>query len=801
MQVTETDKSVPRVARGKTFVLAAAVWAFVLGVIALTVSMQRPPSPVGADAPPAEFSSGRAMQQLAVIARETHPIGSPAHTSVREYIVSQLETLGLAPEVQQTTSAAKVQGRTVAADVKNVVARMPGSAGNGQAVMLVAHYDSVMHSFGASDDGAGVVALLEAARALKAGPALRNDVIFLFTDGEELGLLGAKAFVDEHRWAKDVKVALNFEARGSGGPVLMFETSEHNGRLVSAVADAAPAPFASSLMYQLYKFLPNDTDLTVFKKAGIDGLNFAYVDGLSRYHTPLDNLDTVDEGSVQHHGSYALALARSFGDRDISRPRAADAVYFDIFGRKLIAYSQAWVLPLAILCALGFAGLTAFGMRRGRLKASGVLLGFLALLSSVVASAAVVEVAWRVLRAISKDALAPANENFILVGFAALAVSVTASIYLLFGKRVSADGLTAGALLFWLLPTLAAALLMPGVSYLFTWPLLFGLLGFAYALTRGRNDEGRVRLSSPVVACLLAVPALVLLSATIYLLFLGLRLELPALLIVLLVLLLGLLVPQLKLAATAARRLFPATAMAAGVVCLVVGGHAPAHDRGHPQSDVVFYSSDTDSGEAVWAGTTRPTEWSSQFFAQGSEVKALPGRFPNADTKYLVSKAPAVALQSDELEVLGDKVTDGVRTLSLRLASPRGARVVSLYVDPTSEIVAAVIGGKRVEYNKASDGKRWWELTYAAFPREGAEIVLETKTAGPLQVKVVSQSDGLPGAPQVVFQSRPADIIPARNSDTTYVTRTFTLDANAPASARLRNEQGTAGRGAGRAVN
>jgi hypothetical protein len=325
------------------------------------------------------------------------------------------------------------------------------------------------------------------------------------------------------------------------------------------------------------------------------------------------------------------------------------------------------------------------------------------------------------------------------------------------------------------------------------------LLGYGYTLARVADDAPG--LPSLAVACLHAIPALVLLSATVYLLFLGLRLELPALLIALQVLLLGLLVPHLRLAATSARWRFPATALAAAAVFVCAGAlmRAPAGSR--TQSDVVFYSSDADSGEAVWASTTEPTEWSSQFFSQGSEVNVLPGRFPNTDTRYLVSKAPSVDLPSDELEVLGEKVTDGVRIISLRVTSPRAARVVSVYVEPGSEILAATIGGKRVEYKRIGDAKRWWELTYGAFPREGAEILLETKAVVPLQVKVVSQSDGLPGAAQTAFRSRPAHSIPARNSDTTNVTKTFILDANAPASAQLRDGAGDSGRGANKGIN
>ncbi len=106
---------------------------------------------------------------------------------------------------------------------------------------------------------------------------MRNDVIFLLTDGEELGLLGAAAFVNEHPWAKDVGVALNFEARGTGGPVRMFETSEQNGWLIRRFAQAAPYPRTDSISYEIYRSLPNDTDLTVFKRHGYAGLNFAFI--------------------------------------------------------------------------------------------------------------------------------------------------------------------------------------------------------------------------------------------------------------------------------------------------------------------------------------------------------------------------------------------------------------------------------------------------------------------------------------------------------------------------------------------
>jgi Zn-dependent M28 family amino/carboxypeptidase len=148
---------------------------------------------------------------------------------------------------------------------------------------------------------------LETLRALRTGPRLRNDVIFLFTDSEEGGMLGAKLFAEEHRWAKQVGLAMNFDTRGTRGPAVMFETSEGNGRIVREVAAAAPYPVTSSVSYEVYKLLPNDSDLTFLKKMGCAALNFGYIADVVYYHTQYDDLEHLDPASLQHQGSYALA--------------------------------------------------------------------------------------------------------------------------------------------------------------------------------------------------------------------------------------------------------------------------------------------------------------------------------------------------------------------------------------------------------------------------------------------------------------------------------------------------------------
>src|SRR5205085_9205138 len=105
-----------------------------------------------------------------------------------------------------------------------------------RALMLAAHYGSGPTGPGASEDAAGVASLLETLRALKSGPPLKNDLVVIFSDAEELGLVGAHAFADENPWMKDVALVLNFEARGSSGPSMMFETSDGNGAPIPELA-------------------------------------------------------------------------------------------------------------------------------------------------------------------------------------------------------------------------------------------------------------------------------------------------------------------------------------------------------------------------------------------------------------------------------------------------------------------------------------------------------------------------------------------------------------------------------------
>ncbi|MFP5264026.1 MAG: M20/M25/M40 family metallo-hydrolase [Blastocatellia bacterium] len=770
----------------KSSLISILLLLFLVAVAAAALYEQTPPAAVPSSAPPSEFSSMRAMEDLQVIARDSHPIGSPAHADVRGHLVKELAAMGLEPQVQEATVVNASRGAPyAAATVRNVAARLYG-ANNTRAILLVAHYDSVPISHGSNDDGAGVATILETLRSLKASPPLNNDVIALFTDGEEAGLLGAKAFADEHPWVKDVGLVLNFEARGSSGPVVMFETSSGNGRIVSEFARAAPRPVASSLTYDIYKLLPNDTDLTVFKGAGLAGLNFAYIGGVTQYHTLLDSLQNTDPDTVQHQGSYALALTRHFGNLNLENIKSSDIVYFDLLGRVLVRYSGALIIPLTILAALAFAAVIVYGFKKGRLTAPGMVFGSFAYLFAMTIAACAVFAAWWLIHALhGGDSMAPwgvAYNSWIYeISFTALAIAVTSSLYIWFQRKTSTANLAAGALVWWLLLVILSALYLRGGSYLFTWPLLFSLPAFALLLSGGdgRGDGRQASAKTLLILSACALPALILLAPIIRLLFAALTITMAAAVTVFVVLLLGLLVPHLALIASPKRWLLPVLAAAVCVAFIAAGILTNKVSKNYPQTSMVFYALNGDTGKAIWAGGQHLDGWNSQFFSGPTERGPLTEFFPLGSGTYMKAQAPAAALPAPDILLLGDAASDGIRTLRLRVTSPRQAPILSLQLDSDAEIRAATINGKPVQQAGAqvTAQSRKWGLRYYSLPKEGLDLTLEVAGGGPVRLVAVDQSYGLPDAREAAYSPRPDYLMPQPHplSDCVLVAKSYTF--------------------------
>ncbi|MCG8421309.1 MAG: M28 family peptidase [Proteobacteria bacterium] len=498
--------------------------AFLLLVVAvlLAIAGLAPPDVVSADADPDDFSAQRAMEHVRAIARQPRPVGSDEHRRVAQYIVAQLRELGFEPEIQ-TGHIGTFDGRNSPVPLTNLIARLAGRNSTG-GVLLVAHYDSRPTTSGAGDDASGVAVLLETARALRSGVPVDNDVIWLFSDGEELGLLGAQLFVDQHRYAGDVRVALNFEARGNRGPALTFELSDDNGWLIEQYARAVDHPRAGSAFYEVYRRLPNDTDFSVLKRAGIAGYNSAFISGLVHYHAPTDTPERLDPRSVQHQGEYALSLARHLGQTELGRVRQPNAVYFNTVGDHFVTYPASWSpffasVVIALWTAQWWLARRRYGLRLRSVALATISWPVIAVLAGV--SARLVVALVGLFHPSWTDFLSAGgiySSSLVFAAIASTTWTVISGAHAWLLGRIAAVEVALGYQVWLVGLIVASAVMAPSASYLVIFPLggvVLGLLA-EWWLAGGSGEPSR---PMPLLRALFALPALLILVPVIYLLF------------------------------------------------------------------------------------------------------------------------------------------------------------------------------------------------------------------------------------------------------------------------------------------
>jgi hypothetical protein len=725
-----------------------------------------PPKARAVSSPADQFSAERAFAHVERIAKQPHPVGSRANAEVRDYLVDQLTALGLKPTVRNATSGQALPQWTTIARVENIHARIPGSASTGH-VVLAAHYDSVMAGPGAGDDGAGVAAILEVARALRAGPGLRNDIDILLTDGEEEGLVGAHAFVSEGVLDPRRSVVLNLEARGVAGPSAMFESNIDNARIIPALA-RADRPGAWSYSDELYRLLPNNTDLTVFLRAGFAGMNFALVKGGAYYHTPEDSPANLDLASLQHHGANMLAVARHFGEQDLDAPRGGPFTYFPVLG-QLVWYPEGLVVPLAVVTAIAFvAAMWAarqWGARLGSVAVAGV-----SLLAPLGAAAGLGIVAWWVLRLLRPgygsfgggDTYRPEWYQAGLITFTA---GITLTWYLLLRRRRAPEEI-ALAVLGWLTAlALVMALLLPGASYPFTWPALVG----SCALLAATRWSGTNRTQRLVACCAAAVPAVMLYGPEPVLAFWTAGLAGAAFPLILAVMLIVTALPLVDLLASRRAWLLPLAAAVVGLALFAIGLRVDVFDARHPMQTSLVYALDADRGEAFWLSADPvPAPWTARYVGQRRDD--LGNRFPRLIEDMPPSPwsgpAPLAQVTPPVVTVAEDRWDGDIRVLRLRVNSPGAARV-DASVDTASHAVASVtVEGARVNDSPV--------FGFAGMPPEGIDVVLHVRGDGPVPLRVEAVYSGLPQVPELA--PRPRGLTWSTGpSNCTVVTRTYQL--------------------------
>jgi hypothetical protein len=758
--------------------------ALLAALAAITVWCYRPPAPRPLTAHATEFSGLRAALVLRQLLGDesAHPLASTADARVRERIVQRLGALGIPVELQSGWACERV---FVCGWVVNIIGRIAGSEPASGAVLLAAHYDSVAAGPGAGDDGVGVAAALESARALRQLPPPRHPIILLLDEGEEAGLLGAHLFVDAHPLARAVYAAVNLDARGDSGPSLMFETGAATDWAMRAYARSIAQPMSNSLYYFIYRLLPNDTDFTVFKAAGYEGLNFALIGDVERYHTPQDRLGNLDRGSLQHQGQNALAAVRALAAADPPRnaSAAAGAVFFDLFGRGLVHWPARWTPFVGLLLAAPLAYALLRLRRRAGVTLASLAHSLVALLGGWSATIVVAAALVALLR--SAGALPPSSAyawtaHPLGMHAACVALALLAPAW---AARWNAG--RTGPWSLWLVNAaliavlaLLTAVTAPELSFLFLLPALATLLAALRALAALRDGAGDAAMplavaALPVLGAGLAfLPSLLLVYAA-----LGAA-AWPVITAALGLVLFGL-APILNRAPAGTFRSYAVLAAAT----LVLGGAAmllqPPYSLQMPQRTLLWYALDADSGEARWLLQPDAKRQAPQLRYDGAAT-VIAATLPAGNISTLsIARAPRLDYPAPRLQLLGAEARGSGARYHLHLQSVRAAAEIELAVPDGARVKSAWLlsGAQKLPatFWRAADGIGRLKLIGA--PPAGIDLDLESADGRELEVKLLDRSYGLPAvaAPLALRAPGPALTTPSQDGDLTIVYRSVRL--------------------------
>jgi len=751
-----------------------AGFAFAVAITALLLHLWQSQlvAPSASGAHRTAFSEEHAFATLSALLKEQRPhtAGSPENAVVRDRILAELKAAGYAPEVQavfQCDTAPRFPGCT---SVENIIAVHKGT-GDGKAVLASAHYDSVPAGPGVSDDGAGVAVVLELARGF-AARTTRNDVIFLLTDGEETGLRGARAFADHHPLMRRVGVVVNFEARGASGPSMMFETGSGNARLMDLFAHAVARPSASSVSYEVYKLLPNDTDFSVYRKLGLSGFNFAFSNSASLYHSVRDNLQYIDRRSLQHNGEHAFEVTGALADTDLSTLTASsDASFFDVFGHVTVVWPAAINVPIALLALLGLVGLIVVHRDAFTLGATGravialvavpvLLFGLGWLLSYPLGI-------WPGVHPLDHPQPWPAR-----VALATSGILVPLLVAGIVGSRVDARALLLVNWIVLALLALGVALTIGGASYPFLWPV-FGVAIAGWVETFVRKRPTRSLRATALVGFVLAA---FFLLAFLLGLELVLGFDLSQYKILVLIPFSLALVPFFAASAGDRSRAAWGPFVLCALCVLVVAGAAaiasqtPSYAANHPRGlNIVYYDDLAAKPRWLIGFTGAPDEafLKAQGFPQRNEeyrqvglLKAQ-GRFKDASGPHL----PASSFTVNEVATQG-----GITVVRGTLHSGRGGFQIGIGVAPNSGVQSIKLDSQpavSIEQLKGKDPTfvRIWGIGRRDVPME---IAFDAVTAPRL---ILYERSPLPDSDEgrALVAARPADAAPDYNGDTALV--------------------------------
>ncbi len=738
---------------------------WVLGVfIVLFVAFFLRASPLALDPPretnaPDQFNVTRAIDRLGKVLDGTpHPVDSTALDETRTRLLREISALGYTPEIRVHNICQPLsQGGIRCAYVQNVFFRAGPS--DGPALVLAAHYDSVDASPGFGDDGIGLAVWLEVAHLLKAAPP-QKPVVFLFTDGEETGLLGAQAFVDNRdAYGFDVGRIINLEARGVRGPAMMFETGHPNAALVTDWSKSGARPFSNSMMTAVYELLPNSTDLTVLLGAGLNGVNIAISDGLDFYHTTRDNLAMLDRASVQHMGDQALGATRAYLAADWSADASAgEIVYSDIASRLFVSLPQVFALVLLGLC-FGVSAMLLIRPSRdsGWRKLDWRVIALPpALLIGAGLTAFALQQAIGLVR--PEPAFWTASPQALNMAIFAATLLVSAALMVFLAPRSEPGSLFAAGWFWFLVLGMGLSFVLPGFAMIFLIPGVVFVMAGAAAWLFPRYQLVAYGVASAFLA-LIFFPLIHLLDVTMGLGMAAMFGVVEAMV----------LAPMLALVGSLAAHRKPILLALGGVLggAVIVTVIVPAYsvDRPLALNFTAHYDIDEKSA-ALFAGARAgalPTAIRDQF-AVGA-LKSPPGAAPNLPSRELAfgDRMPASAT------ILRDSTSaEGQRTLGVQLSGP-GARSLRLRLPASARPLSIAYDGRAYATRATASGEYVIDITGASADRAVIEITLGSSEKAEWLVQGIWP--GLPPDAEPTASVRPDTTVRIQMGDVTITTK------------------------------
>ena len=712
-----------------------------------------------------EFSTNRALRVVKTISAKPHFIGSSYHDNIANYLFNELKKLGLETTFEEGFTLTEWGNL---AKSKNIIAKIKGT-NSSKTLLLLSHYDSAPHSFshGASDDAVGIATILESVRAfLNNNTNHKNDIIILFTDAEELGLNGAALFVTKNKLCKEVGLAINFEARGTSGPSFMLmEVNKGNAKMVAGFANANPAfPASNSLMYSIYKMLPNDTDLTVFREHGqVQGFNFAFIDDHFNYHTQQDDVAHLNLNSLSHQGSYCVPMLKYFSNADLKNLDSDDDfVYFSsLFG--FFSYPFSWVLPMCILTLALFGFLVFLGIGKRLINLIDVAKGFLLFLIAIAVASSVTYYGWNLLLKIYpqyNDLINgfTYNGHDYIAFFMLLTVSISLLIYSRFATSKNVNSYAVAPLFIWIIVNFGIAFNLPGAGFLIL-PLLSSLLLFGIFIFTQKNYW--------FLNLVFAIPTLVLLVPFLQLFPVGLGLKIMFGSSILLVLIFGLLMPIFGSFANKSRWSLVFLLLA---FLVFAKAHCNSdYEPGKAKPNSLLYVYDADANKAIWTTYDKNLdEFTKKYLGDNpkpaTEFKNFP-LFSKYNSSFTYSTdAEIKGITSPNIEYLKDSISRNFRFLKIKISPTRKVNRYDIFANENMNFFNFKANGVQNIEQKGKqlnrNGKKI--LSYYVVDNIPLEIEFAINTSTILDMDLMESSFDLMTTPEFNIEKRKPWMMPTQ---------------------------------------